>query len=420
MKKLSFGSLLVVNAYWVGLSFMWNVIHPLMLPAVLSNMVTEGQQNTVLGILTFVGLFLAMVIQPISGAISDRWVSRWGRRRPLITLGTAFDFIFLATLAWSGRLEWVFIGYIGLQITSNIAHGPAQGLLPDVVPPSQLAEASSIKIFVDMLCMVVGLVVASFLIDPKTTSPVAIMLVVIALMAVSASITIVGTHEDPSLRKSQGSIWKELMGSLKIRLKDNPPYWWLIALRFVFLMGVFGIQSFTFNYIKDVVNSENAVMETGLIMGSLSIFLLAFIVLAGWLTNKFSAKAIMFASAFVTATGCLLLMLARDRYSLMAYGSIVGAGMGLFLTSNWTLANRLAPREEAGKYIGLTNIATAGAGALSRLEGPVIDKLNALEPGSFYGYMFLFVFAAICALASLILLPRIQEVHDLKGATSRK
>jgi Na+/melibiose symporter-like transporter len=409
LKKLPFNSLLIVNAYWIGLSFMWNVIHPLMLPAVLSNMVTEGQQNTVLGILTFIGLFLAMIVQPVSGALSDHWASRWGRRRPLITLGTTFDFVFLAILAWSGRLEWVFIGYIGLQITSNIAHGPAQGLVPDVVPQEQLAQASSIKIFIDMLCMVVGLVVASFLIDPKTTSPVTIMLVVIGLLAVSAATTIIGTREQPSTRTSEGSVWKELMQSLKIRLGDNPPYWWLIALRFIFLMGVYGIQGFAFNYIKDVVKAANPVMETGLIMGSLSVFLLAFIVLAGWLTDRFSAKAILFLSGIVTAAGCLLLMLARTRYTLMAFGSIVGAGMGLFLTSNWTMANRLAPAREAGKYIGLTNIATAGAGALARLEGPVIDKLNALQPGAYYGYMFLFVFAAICALASLILLPGIKE-----------
>jgi MFS family permease len=35
-------------------------------------------------------------IQAISGALSDRWALRWGRRRPLIVIGTAFDFVFLA------------------------------------------------------------------------------------------------------------------------------------------------------------------------------------------------------------------------------------------------------------------------------------------------------------------------------------
>ena len=51
--------------------------------------------------------------------------------------------------------------------------------------------------------------------------------------------------------------------------------------------------------------------------------------------------------------------------------------MGLFLTSNWALANRMAPPEQAGRQMGLTNIATAGAAALARLEGPAVDWLNA-------------------------------------------
>jgi hypothetical protein len=52
------------------------------------------------------------------------------RRRPLMLIGTAFDFIFLAVLDWSGGLLWLALGYIGLQVSSNSAHSPAQGLIP--------------------------------------------------------------------------------------------------------------------------------------------------------------------------------------------------------------------------------------------------------------------------------------------------
>ena len=77
-------------------SAMWNSLHVIILPAVLLNFVPDSQKNSYLGVLTFFGLIMALVIQPISGALSDRWASRWGRRRPLIVIGTAFDFVFLA------------------------------------------------------------------------------------------------------------------------------------------------------------------------------------------------------------------------------------------------------------------------------------------------------------------------------------
>ena len=173
MRKLSLPQLLILNAYWVGLSFMWNALHPIILPAVLLNYVPDAKKNTYLGLLTFAGLMLAMISQPLSGALSDGWRSRFGRRRPLIALGTLFDFFFLSVLAWGGGLAWLFIGYIGLQLSSNVAHGPLQGLLPDRVPQTQLGVASSLKTFMDMLSLIVASLLAGRLLDSATRNPTA-------------------------------------------------------------------------------------------------------------------------------------------------------------------------------------------------------------------------------------------------------
>ena len=102
------------------------------------------------------------------------------------------------------------------------------------------------------------------------------------------------------------------------------------------------------------------------------------------------------------------MLLARDMRGLTIFGSVLGAGIGLFLTSNWALANSLSPQEEAGKYLGLTNLATAGSAALSRLEGPVLDSLNAAWPGAWVGYRSLFIFGAVCMLLSLLFLRKIH------------
>ena len=103
----------------------------------------------------------------------------------------------------------------------------------------------------------------------------------------------------------------------------------------------------------------------------------------------------------------MLLLLVDDQNSLLLMGSVIGVGMGLFLTANWALANQLAPSNEAGKYLGLTNIATAGAGALGRLWGPVLDALYNARAGDWLGYKAMFIFGTICALLSIFLLVRI-------------
>jgi MFS family permease len=101
-------------------------------------------------------------------------------------------------------------------------------------------------------------------------------------------------------------------------------------------------------------------------------------------------------------------LIVHDVNLLTWVGVLIGAGMGFFLTANWALANRLAPRAESGKFMGLTNLATAGAAALARLEGPGIDFFNNASKGAWYGYKGMFIFAAVCTVASLLLLSKIK------------
>src|SRR5689334_1323937 len=189
---------------------MWSSIHPILLPAVLLNYVPDAKKNTYLGLLTFAGLIIAMIVQPITGALSDGWKSRFGRRRPLAVAGTLFDFLFLSILTWAGGLAWLFIGYIGLQFSSNIAHGPMQGLLPDRVPKAQLGVASSWKTFMDMLSLILASLVAGRLLDPATRNPTSLMLVVMGLLAVFATITILGVREKPA-QDHEHTDWKALL-----------------------------------------------------------------------------------------------------------------------------------------------------------------------------------------------------------------
>ena len=415
MKKLNLPQLLVLNAYWVGLSFMWNSLHPIILPAVLLNYVPDEKKNTYLGLLTFVGLLIAMLVQPLSGALSDGWKSRFGRRRPLIALGTLFDFLFLSILAWAGGLVWLFIGYIGLQLSSNLAHGPLQGLLPDRVPSTQLGVAASLKTFMDMLSLIIASLLAGRLLDSVTRDPTAIMMVVIGLLGVAAAITVFGVSESPSSDGLGGSGQGNFFSQFRIRFRENSSYWWLIAERGLFLLGIYGVQAFAQYYLQDVLRVPDPPKQTGDLLAVLTISLVVLVLIGGWLTDKYGARKILYFATFTAASGIFLMVFAKDMRSVFLFGSILGAGIGLFLTSNWALANSLAPETEAGKYLGLTNLATAGSGALARLEGPALDWLNASQPGAWMGYKMLFIFGAFAILLSAFLLGRI----DTKGTQNR-
>lgn len=406
--RLSFGRLLTLNAAWLGLSFMWNALHPLVLPTLLLSVVPNSSKNTYLGLLTFAGLLLAMIVQPLSGAATDNWRSRFGRRRPLLAIGTALDFVFLALIAWGGGLIWLIVGYIGLQVSSNLAQGPLQALLRDQVPAGQLGAASSVKILIDVATLAAASIVVARFIGAEPAGATLMVLMIMAALAATSALTILGTPERPSIAAAApGGTWPR--PDLSFDFHGHSDYAWLIAQRILFLLGVYGLQAFAQYYIQDVLGVPNAARQTGQLLAAIAVGVLALVLLGGWLTDKFGAKPVLYAAAGITGAGLLLFALASRAADLPLPGAVMGAGIGLFLTSNWTLANRLAPAEHAGKYLGFTNIATAGAAALVRLQGPIIDLLNAAHPSAWMGYRGLFALSGACILLSAVVLTRIPS-----------
>jgi MFS family permease len=414
MRHLKPLELFTINAYWPGLSFMWNTLHLIVLPAMLLEFVSDARKNTALGLMTFVGLILALVIQPISGALSDAWVSRYGRRRPLILLGTAADLIFLAIIATARSMGALAVGYIGLQFTSNIAHGPAQGLMHDRVPPEQMGIASGVKNFLDMAGMVVSSLVAGRLLSPENPEPMAVMSLVAGLMILGTVALLLGVREESTAATSV-SLGERLRGAFHIDVGGNAHYWRLIGSRLLFMLGIYGIQAFAQYFVRDTLQTDNPLRLTGDLMATIVLALIAFSFVAGYLCDRFGRKPMHVVAAIFVAVGSMLMITAHTPALVLAYGSIVGAGMGMYITANWALANDLAPAGEAGKFLGLTNLATAGAGAISRLTGPGIDWLNASRPGQNLGYVALFVGAAVLSLVSLIPL---RGVPDWMGKSA--
>lgn len=405
MPRLSLREIFLMNAYWLGMSFKWNTLHVLLLPAMLLQYSPETQKNTYLGLLTFIGLLIAMLVQPLAGALSDRWRSRWGRRRPLILLGTVFDLLFLALMGWAGGLPWLFAGYFGLQVSSNLAHGPAQGLIPDQAPPDQLGRASGIKNLMDMVGLAVAALWMGRLVDPQGANAGLPLALIAAVLALGAGLTLLGTRERSSLGLK---LEKEPQAAEPASAPVPVVFWRLIASRFAFLLGIYGIQAFAQYYVRDVLQVSNPVQVTGDLLAALTLALIAAAVGGGWLGDRVGHVRMLWAASLLAGLGCVLLLLARTPAALLLYGSVLGMGTGLFLTSNWALASRLSPPEAAGKFLGLTNLATAGAGAASRLTGPAIDLLNSAQPGEHLGYTGLFLFGAVGALLSALLLLKIQ------------
>ncbi len=410
MKKLRPIDYFTINAYWFGLAFMWNSLHPIILPAILLRFVPEQLKNTYLGGLTFLGLTLAMIVQPVAGAISDRTTFRWGRRRLYILIGTLFDFVFLTVLGLAGSYWVLFAGYVLLQISSNVAHGPAQGFIPDLVPEDRRGVAAGIKNLADMGGLVAASLIAGRLMGRQ--NPGVAFAIIGLLLLVTLLITLFGVKEEPLVEKGAKPLAQtfaqKIRDTLRIDARRYPDYLWLIASRFLILLGIYAVQGFAQYFIGDVLNAPNPAQVTGDLLFSIGLALMVLVFPAGYLSDRIGRKRLNVFAGLLGALGIFLLLFATDYTRLMTFGSIIGAATGIFVSVNWALATDLIPKNEAGKYLGFSNLATAGAGAVSRLGGPLIDLFNARQPGQ--GYSVLFVLAGLSLLAGTALLAKVREI----------
>lgn len=401
----------IINVYWFGLAFMWNGLHPIVLPALLLNFVPESLKNTYLGGMTFAGLIVAMVIQPLAGAFSDRTQSRWGRRCPWMLVGTLFDLVFLAGMALAGGYWGLLAAYILLQVTSNAAHGPAQGLIPDLVPEERRGLASGVKNLFDMGGLVVASLVAGQLMGYG--NPSLAFAVIGGVLVISTLVTLLGTPERPATGRAEPASGSNLRDLLRADFRRYPDYAWLIVSRFLILLGIYAVQGFVQYYIRDFLGVPNPAEVTGNLMAIIGLALTALVFPAGLLSDRIGRKRLNLLAGALAALGIFLLIFVRSVTSLLIFGGIIGMATGIFVSVNWALATDLIPQEEAGKYLGLSNLATAGSGAASRLAGPLIDGLNALRPGAYLGYPALFLLASASTLLGTLLMLRIRKSPDL-------
>ena len=154
-----FGTLQFLNFAlgFFGLQFAWQM------RIILSGPVTEnlGASPFLYGLIWLAGPFNGMVVQPLVGALSDKTLSRFGRRRPYLLGGAliaslalwvfpnsqnvaiqlesavGFDLPIWTALLIAAIMIWVIDACI------NVAQGPYRALIPDVVPQEQHAMANS-------------------------------------------------------------------------------------------------------------------------------------------------------------------------------------------------------------------------------------------------------------------------------------
>jgi MFS family permease len=397
--------LLGINVFWLALSALSDGLNALVLPARLLQL--EGQTSaTVLGLITFAGLLLAMLVQPLAGQTSDRMRVRWGRRGVLLA-GAATTVVGLLLFAGSRSLLFVLASYLLVQGAASIAQAAQQGFIPDLVTAESRGKASGLKSFMDLSGALLGFVVLGQLLAGGDIQPAVLTLVAIVLVTLLLTLLLV---REPSGAPSSASR-PRLRQPFQLDLRRHRAFGWLVGARFLFLLGTYAVGRFLLLFVASRLGLDpgSAAEQAGALLAGLTLVTVLAAIPAGWAADRYGRMPLMALGSLLSAAGVLLLIRAGSEGQILLFGSLMGLGSAAFAGANWALTADLAPEAEAGRFFALANFGTAGATAAAGLFGPLVDWGN--QEQTDLGFTLLFVLSAGAFLASLLALRQVASAR---------
>jgi MFS family permease len=208
-------------------------------------------------------------------------------------------------------------------------------------------------------------------------------------------------------------VWAGCLGTLGQAARKQPAFVWWIANRLMFLAAVTSLQGSIFYFVMFAFNltGEQASSLTGTLTSVIGIFIIGTAIFSGWISNWVGRRRLVFISGIVAALGNVLLLTTiwvPQLGIVYAAGTIIGIATGLFMTANWALGTDLVPAGEAGRYLGISNLAGAGAGIVGAgIGGLVADAINHYYLG--LGYFAVFAAYAMLFAMSTVALRWVKE-----------
>lgn len=460
--------LITINIFWISITTVAQT-NALLFPLLIQRFVGPAEQGSAYGRLRLYTLMAAVLAQALMGMLSDHSKLRWGKRRPFILLGTLANILFLIGVGMSPSY-WFLLGAALLsQIASNTAHAAEQGLIPDLVPEEQRGRFSGVKSLMELLpVIIVAVSVGPLIAKGHMWGGIA---VAIAILFFTMLITMLVREQPPDVNSghldwrafarlvamtavfmviilalgeavrgtayllrdiSSVGLLLFLLGAIGLvamvtavilgvwtsvrigvgprEVQRHPHFAWWVVNRLAFLIGTTNLGGFAIYFIQTRlgIQGEAAAGPMSQLMMVIGLLILGTALPSGWIADRIGRKSMVFLSGVLAATGATIALLAPHLSMLYVGGGLIGLGTGMFFTTNWALGTDIVPKEQAGRYLGISNLAGAGAGAIGAyIGGPLADFLTAhlpQMPG--VGYMLLYgIYGALFLLSAASVIP---------------
>ncbi|HEU5379349.1 MAG TPA: MFS transporter [Ktedonobacteraceae bacterium] len=185
--------------------------------------------------------------------------------------------------------------------------------------------------------------------------------------------------------------------------RRDPDFAWVLVTRLVMMLGIYTISTFLQFYMRDAVGVAHPEQATTsfIILVSLTSLVSAFA--AGWLSDRFGRKRLVYISGFMMALVGVVFVITHSYTLVIAAGAIFGLGYGAYQSVDWALVADVLPSDKNfARDMGVWNIALSLPQVIAPvLGGPIIDSFTRAH-NPVLGFQVLFTMAIIyCVLGTV-------------------
>lgn len=453
LKKFTTPMFLNFALGFFGLQFAWQM------RIILSGPVTEnlGASPFLYGLIWLAGPFTGMVVQPLVGALSDKTVSPFGRRRPYLLGGALIAALALWIFPNSANIaDWLqnitslhlpeltalFIAAIMIWIIDaciNIAQGPYRALVPDVVPEEQYSIANSYMSLAIGLGSVVAAATAPFLkwafgYQMSITAQFVMAALAFALAMLWTCITIKEQQTRREELKDVAIAEKEETSFIK-SLKDffalSPEVSKICLMQFFTWIGVMCMLIFFTQYsvhtifevpdLSTVSDEAKALYENATLVGTnfssicFAIFNFICFVVAipiGVLSAKYTNKKVHIISLITMILAYLGMAFTKDVRAVAALMGLAGIGWASICALPFAMLSQYIKKGTEGSVMGIFNIFIAGPQVfVCTLVAWFISKCSFAMGSDFinYHWEYAFLVGAVCLAIAAVITNTVKE-----------
>jgi MFS family permease len=351
------------------------------------------------------GAVTAIVANPLAGALSDRTVSRFGRRRPW-TLGGAVATA--AALCLVGRLRSVpeiAAGWCLAQVGVNAMQAGLAAGVPDRVPVAQRATVSG---WIG-IAQTMSVVAAAALVTRIGGYPGYLLLA--AEVVVLALPFVLGTADPPLPEAARPDFgWRAFVRSCWPAGSWTHDFRWAWVTRFLMVLGNAMAVVYLLYFLRRIGSSAMYPVhsaEQGLVI-LLSLYAAAVAVttvIAGHRSDRTGRRRRPVALGGGLMAAAMVLVAARPVWPvLLASAPVLGIGFGMYLSIDQALVTQVLPSAaERARSLGVISVASsAGQAVAPAMAAPLVTYLG--------GFSTLYLCAAAITLLGSASVWRIRSV----------